>query len=464
MRIPFAKQAYSSRSLPVMAQRCLNLYPEFQSKDAKDTITLHSTPGLKLFVTVGTGPIQGTHKFKDLLYVVSGTTLYSVTSTGTVTSIGICSTGGRVIMDNNGIDIVMVNGIVGYEYSIAGGLKQIVDINFFPAKTVTFQDGYFIFERTGTGQFFLSGLYAVTFLGTDFATAEGSPDDLKAVLSDTRELWLFGDNTIEVWWNSGDANFPFERYQGAYIEKGCAASYSVAKMNNIVFWLADDLSVYMAIGFKEQQISQPGIDFAIGGYARVDDAYGFTYIQEGHFFYQLTFPSENATWVFDISNKLWHERGSDYPVKRHRSNSHTKAFKKHLVGDYQNGNVYEYDLDTYTDNGQPIIRDAVSPPIYDEVDKIFMSRMQVDFESGVGLIDGQGSDPQAMLRWSDDGGKTFKNEHWKSIGKVGGYLDRVVWRRLGGFRQRIFWLRITDPVKIAIISAYAKIIGTSAEK
>ncbi len=464
MKIPFAKQAYSSRSLPVMAQRCLNLYPEFQSKDAKDTITLHGTPGLKLFAKVGSGPIEGTHKFKGLLYVVSGIQLYSVNSSGAETYIGKCSTGGRVSMADNGIDIVIVNGSVGYEYSLSGGLKQIVDINFFPAKTVTFQDGYFIFERTGTGQFFLSGLYAVTFLGTDFATAEGSPDDLKGVISDTRELWLFGDNTTEVWWNSGDSNFPFERYQGAYIEKGCAASYSIAKMNNVVFWLADDLSVYMAIGFKEQQISQPGIDFAIGSYSRVDDAYGFTYIQEGHFFYQLTFPTANATWVFDLSNKLWHERASGYPFIRNRVNSYTKVFKKHIVGDFQNSNLYEYDLNTYDDNGQPLIRDAVSPPMNDEVDKIFMPRMQIDIESGVGLVSGQGNDPQAMLRWSDNGGRTWKNEHWNPMGKMGEYLYRVVWRRLGSFRQRIFWLRISDPVKVSIITAYAKVVKTSAEK
>jgi len=463
MKIPFALHAYESRSKPVMAQRCLNLYPEQQSQEAKDKITLHGTPGLKLFGTIGNGPINGSHIMNGVLYVVSGSTLYSVNSSGTGTSIGTCSGGSRVSMADNGINLAIVDGTSGYEYSVAGGLNKITDADFYPAKTVTFQDGYFIFERTGTGQFFISGLYAVTFLGTDFATAEGDVDDLVAVMSDTRELWLFGERTTEVWWNSG-ATFPFERYQGAYIEKGCGAAHSVAKLDNTVFWLGDDLSIYAAAGFEPQVISTHGIEFAIGGYATTSDAYGYTYVQEGHHFYVLTFPTAGATWVFDLMTKLWHERGSDYPVGRHRGNSYSFVYGKSIVGDYANGKLYELDLDTYTDNGTTIIRDAVSPPLHDDVNTVFMPSMQVDVESGVGLITGQGNEPKAMLRWSDDGGRTWSNEHWVSMGKIGEYSFRARWRRLGQFRQRAFWLRISDPVKVSIISAYAKVVISKTEE
>jgi len=454
MKIQFALQSYMSRSKPVAAQKCVNLYPEKHSPDAKDLISLVGSPGLLLFSTIGNGPIQGLHTMDKVLYAVSGGTLYSINSNGTGTSLGFCGFG-RVSMADNGTTLVIVNGSVGYSYSVAGGLAKITDADFYPSKTVTFQDGYFIFERSGTGQFYISNLYSVDFLGADFATAEGAPDDTVAVLCDTRELWLFGEHTIEVWWNSG-ATFPFERYQGAFIEKGCIAPYSVAKIDNTVFWLCDDLSVYAAKGFVPTKISNPGIDYAIETYTKVDDAIGYTYIQEGHHFYVLTFPSENATWVFDGITELWHERSSD--GGRHRSNNYIKAYGKHLVGDYENGNIYQLDLDTYTDNGSLIVRDAVSPAIHNEVDNVFMSRFQIDIESGTGLVTGQGSDPQAMLRWSDDGGRTWSNEHWSSMGKLGEYLYRVVWRRLGRFRQRIFWLRISDPIKVSIISAYAKTI------
>lgn len=463
IKIPFGRQAYQSRSLPISSQRCMNLYAEEQHPDAKDQLPLHGTPGTVLWATVGNGPIQAMEVMDGVLYVVSGGTLYSVNSAGTATSIGSCVSGsGRVQMATNGTHLVIVDGSKGYSYSVSGGLAQITDAGFYASDTVTFQDGYFILNRNGTGQFYISGAYAVTFDALDFATAEGDPDDLKAVISNSRELWLFGAETSEVWWNSGAA-FPFERYQGTFIEKGCAAAHSPAKIDNTVFWLGDDRGVYAATGYQPQKISTPAIDYAFSNYTTVGDAFAYTYSQEGHKFYVLTFPTENATWVYDLQSKLWHERATGYPFGRHVSNCYAHAYSKHLVGDWANGKIYYFDLDVYTDNGTQIIRDVISPTVHDSSNPLFMSKMQVDVESGVGLVTGQGSSPQAMLRWSDDGGRTWSNEHWSSMGAIGEYFYRVIWRKLGMFRSRIFWLRISDPVKVTIISAYAKITSTGTD-
>ena len=86
-----------------------------------------------------------------------------------------------------------------------------------------------------------------------------------------------------------------------------------------------------------------------------------------------------------------------------------------------------------------------------------MPHLYLDFATGVGLTTGQGSDPQVMLRWSDDGGDTWSNEHWRSLGKTGAKKTRVHWNRLGQFgdKGRIFELTKSDPVEFSLLGAHA---------
>ena len=281
-----------------------------------------------------------------------------------------------------------------------------------------------------------------------------------SLIVDHRELWLLGERTTEVWFNSGDVNFPMSRIQGAFIEHGCAATHSVCKLDNSVFWMgADDKGrgmVFRAAGYVPQRISTHALEYAIGQYARVDDAIGWTYQQEGHAFYVLTFPTANATWCFDASTGLWHERAyrdASNALGRHRGNCHMVFAGKNIVGDWESGKLYALDLDTYTDNGDAIPRIRSCPHIANDLKRVFYAALQIDMETGVGLTDGQGSDPQAMLQWSDDGGFTWSNELWASIGKLGERKTRVRWRRLGKARDRVFQVTITDPVKVEIVGA-----------
>ena len=167
----------------------------------------------------------------------------------------------------------------------------------------------------------------------------------------------------------------------------------------------------------------------------------------------LKIPDE-ATFVYDVSTGLWHQRQS-YGQNDWAVTKAVHCYNKIFVGDDTNGNIYELDLDYYTDNGTTIERIAACPPLWAKSDRAIMSRFEVDFEAGVGLPVGQGSNPQAVLRWSDDGGRTWSNELWTSIGQLGQYRNRAVWRRLGQFRQRIMEVSVSDPVKIAIQGGYA---------
>jgi hypothetical protein len=400
---------------------------------------------------------------------VSGNKLYTVTSGMVATERGTLTTSsGPVSMADNGTTFVVVDGTVNAYKVVLATLafsaitfpSDIGGVTFAGVDTVAFQDGYFLMNLKGTGKFFITGLNDTTIDPLDFATAEGSPDLLLGLLCDHREVWLFGVGSIEVFYNSGNADFPFERMQGAFIEKGIAAIFSFEKVEDTVFWLGRDRAgqgiVYKAQGYQPQPISTRAVELAIQSYGDISDATAYTYQQNGHTYYVLNFPSANTTWVYDITTGLWHERVYTYQgeFQRHRANNHVFAFGMHLVGDYENGKLYELSTSTYSDDGAPISRQRVTPHVTSELARLFYHKFQLDLEMGVGLDGaGQGTDPQVMLRYSDDGGHSWSNEKWASIGKIGERTKRAIWRRLGQSRDRVFEITITDPVKVVMIGA-----------
>jgi hypothetical protein len=479
-QFPFIGASYMSRSRNFDAQRCVNLFPEASgSGTSKSIAMLIGTPGLTLFSTLSGAGVRGCIRFTAALsIVVVGGNVYSVTTAGVGTLIGtIVTRTTPVSMASNGTTVMLVTG--GPEgYAITPNanptlatVAPIVNPAFFGADRVDYIDGYFVFNQPGTGRFQITGLFATTVNPLDFATAEGSPDLLVSLIVNQREIWLFGENSTEVFFDSGNALFPFQRIQGAFIEQGCAAKYSPAKSGTTLFWLsADDRGqgmVLKASGYQPQRVSTHAIEYAIAQYPRIDDAIGYTYQQEGHIFYVLTFPTGNATWVFDESTQLWHERAWRNPVdaslNRHRSNCQMAFGGKVIVGDWETGKLYSLNLDAYDDNGDilPAIRQCAHEASADDTWQFF-HRLWIDMETGVGLNSGQGSDPQVMLEWSDDGGHSFPNQMWASAGKIGEYRRRVNYRRLGKSRDRVWRVTITDPVKRIFIAADAAMTAGNA--
>jgi hypothetical protein len=300
------------------------------------------------------------------------------------------------------------------------------------------------------------------------------PDNMVSLFFDHREVWLFGTQSVEVWYNAGDTPFPLARIQGAVNEIGCAATFSVAKMDNSLFWLGSDARgqgvVFRANGYTGQRISTHAVEYAIQSYGTISDAIAFTYQQDGHAFYVLSFPTAQKTWVFDVATAAWHERAgfANGEFIRHRANCQTFFNNEVVVGDFQTGKIYAYDLDVFADDTLPqkwLRSWRALPQGQNNLKRTAQHALQLDCESGVGLVTGQGSDPQVMLRWSDDGGHTWSNEHWAGIGKMGEYGFRAFWRRLGmtnKLRDRVYEVSGTDPVKIAIMGAELALSGTNA--
>lgn len=477
MKSPILGSAYVARSVNAADNRMINLFPEIIPEGGKEPAFLNRAPGLKLKVSVGLGPIRGMWEFDNNLYVVSRDKLYKVDSSYAVTTLGTVSgTSGPVSMSDNGTQLFVACNGPSYIYnSQTNAFAQITDSDFPGAGTVSYLDGYFVFNEPNSQKIWVTALLDGTSVDPlDFASAEGSPDGVVGIIVDHRELWVFGTNSVEVWYNSGNADFPLSRIQGAFNEIGCAAPYSIAKMDNGLFWLGKDARgqgiVYRANGYTGTRISTHAVEWQIQQYENMSDAIAYTYQQDGHSFYVLIFPQANRTWVYDVATQAWHERAgfANGEFTRHRSNCQAFFQGEVLVGDYQNANVYSFDLDDYSDNGsiQKWLRSwRALPTGQNNLKRTAQHSLQLDCETGVGLNLGQGSDPEVMLRWSDDGGHTWSNEHWVSIGKIGEYYRRAIWRRLGmtlKLRDRVYELSGTDPVKIAIVGAELMLSPTNA--
>lgn len=462
MKVPFIGGAYAGRSSNVNAERCLNFYFE-----AGPNPSLVGTPGLTLRLTLSYGPIRGLKEFGDCLYAVAGPYVYKIDSAHNVISLGTIGTSaGRVGMANNNTHLMIVDGSTSGYYTDGTTLSTISDVDFGGGTSVAYQDGYLIVTEPGSGIFRISDLNSVTsWVDTDFATAEGWPDNLRQALSSSRELWLLGNATTEVWWNSGNADFPFERVQAGFIQRGVASSYGAALLDNSLAWITSDerghpLAVHAVDGYQPQVISPTNINWQWAQYSGWSDVFTYTYQLEGHEFWVVTFPTANRTWVYDATTKQWHQWSSNIdnePLSRHRSNCHAYAFGRHYVGDYNSGKIYTLEPAVYTEDGAAIIRDRITQGDGADENRLSVSQLQVCFEEGVGLVAGQGSNPQAMMRWSKDGGHTWSNEVWRTVGAQGRYGTRAVWRKLGVGRTWTFWLRVSDPVKWIVTDAVAKL-------
>jgi len=462
MIIQFATNSYRSKSLPLSSERAVNVYAEREPPDAKTQVAVFGVPGLSLFATCGTGPIRGAHVMGGVLYVVSGQLLYSVSSAGVSTVLGGSVSGaGTVSMTDNGTQLLILNGTFGYIYTVAGGFQIITSSNFHASSSGTFFDNYFVMAWDGTNKFFISAsLDGLTYSGTDFASAEVSPDYVVAIVNQQENLLIFGQTTIETWYDAGTVNFPFQRIDGGTVERGCAAAMSPVKEDNSVFFLGDDRVFYRLDGTIPRRVSTHAIEDAWQNYTFVSDCFTFSYTFDGHKFIVVTFPTANATWVYDISTGLWHERESwdiNYnSYGRWRGVCAVNVYNKILVGDAYSGQIGYVNDAIYTEFGNTIQGLMITPIINNDRKRIFMSRFELDLEQGVGTTTGQGANPQVMLDWSDDGGRTFKSPQlWHGMGKIGEYLTRVFWRRLGQFRNRVLRVTISDPVRRTIIAAHA---------
>lgn len=496
--IGFVGQAYEAPDPYQDSQKLINWYPEVsQDEKSKTPVALLGAPGLNVIfdfsiTTSGiaipdTGGVRGCWVLpggvKAIWVVGQAVILTTMTVPATQTTIAqfskvfvgnLLTNSGPVCIRDNGLGgyVVIVDGPFGYTYNIASGaFAQIVDPAFLGADRVAFIDGWLIFNQPNTQNFYTNAPtpYTITFSGSFFAKNDTSSDNLVTLMENNRELWLIGERHSEVWYDSGGANFAFDRIPGVAPQIGCSAKHSIARLGSSLVWLGQSERgqnvVIQTEQYSYKDISTRAIEHQISQYPLVSDAVGYTYEEEGHLFYVLTFPTADKTWVYDVSSGMWHERASYDPVTgvfhRHKSSGFINYQNIRMVGDFQHQLGYQMSRVYYSDGGTnpeaatPLIALRRCPHLWSKEnrERIFHSSLQIEFSPGVGLQTGQGVNPQAMMRFSDDGGTTYGTLRTTTIGAAGRYKNRAMWRRLGQARDRVYEVSISDPVKRDVVGA-----------
>jgi hypothetical protein len=500
MEIPIIGGAYADRSTDLNAQACINLFPIVDKQDGKKVLSLRGTPGIVQFANpLGSAALtpsslellaedstnlldeEGENLLMDVkfnvramlvangsLYCVIYSSIYKVESDGSATLLGAITTlDGFVTMESNSIEILIADGTnYGYLITLADdSVNLVTSINYPVTEGITFQDGYFIAVEKGSGKWYISSLYdGQTWGALDFTTAESKPDNALLPLSTMHDVWIFGETSIEGYFNSGNVDFPFERINGSSMDIGCGAVGSPIRIDGVMYFLSNKGQVCKLVGYEAVPISTAQVDYQISTYTLISDALSLTYSKDGHSFYVLTFPSAECTWVYDITTGFWHEWLSYTEIAgtagRHRCNRSVQFGLDWIIGDYSNGLLYKLKMDTYTDNLQPIVRQRVTQTTFKERTNIIHHSLTLDFEAGVGVP--VCVDPQVILEWSDNGGHTWSNQHSVSMGTAGSYTKRAKWNRLGKSRNRVYKITIADPVKVNILGAYAELEACTA--
>lgn len=554
-RVPLLGGAYQSRSVIASAQRSVNLYSEANPPDGSPPVpaTCYPTPGLQLLSTPpNIEAARQTYRASNGdLYAVIGPQVYFVANTFVWTLLGsIPDATTPVTFSDNGLVIILVDGTqIGYAIDIVTRAFGIItDPAFYGARSVSYQDTYFIFNRPGTAQFYISlsnvnfdmltgtvgavysgsisaggtgyvsstytavpltggsgsgaqativvaggivttvtvtaqganyavgnvlsasntnlggsgsgfvysvaNVHGAAFDPLDLAAKTGGADNIVAAPTVHGELWLIGELTTEIWYDAGAADFAYQRIQGAFVDHGCAAPYSIAQIDINLIWLSQDRQghgiVVKTNGYSVAQISTHAIEQEIQTYSNISDAIGYCHQIEGHAFYVLTFPTADKTWCYDLSTGQWHERSSidgNGVLHRHRSNCFSFAYGYNIVGDYQNGNLYSLTNTVFTDNGTDIPRIRSFPHISTSGKRKVFQNLQADIATGQIVGGSAGTAPKLFLRFSNDKGRSFGNPVQSSLGATGEYLVSPQWNQIGMARDGVFeisWAANTD--------------------
>lgn len=479
INVPITEGFYESHSLPVNAQECKNWYVAPVLAGGLSQEVLYGTPGLSQLTSSGSGPYsfnRGIHVKNDIPYFVNGTTLYKLDRTiddfgddeFSLAALGTISGTGRVSMADNGSQLFILepdgNGYI-YDENSGTPFQQITDPDFTAngsPQYVVFLDGYFVIT-TDEKKFIVSSLNdGLSYNALDFGSAEADPDRIVRPIVLNNQLFILGSETTEVFRNVGGSGFPFQRVSGFIFDKGCSAPFSVEKSDSSFFMLGGGMnefdSIWLFTGSGYQKISTPAIDNLIQSVRDIDrvNAFSWQYSQRGSFFLGISIGPH--TIVYDLFSKKWHERSSviDSQSGAFRANYIVSAYNRLLVGDTQDGRIGVLDTDVYTEYGSTICRVVSSPNLSVELSNTKVSMIEATVESGMG--NDEVESPVMSMDYSDDGGKTFVYPRNRSIGKIGEYERRAVWRRNGAFpRFRILRFVLTDPVKPVLISVTAEV-------
>jgi hypothetical protein len=445
------------------------MYVEQVESDRKRYV-LYSMPGLRQVAVLPSGPVRGLYEATNgRVFAVTSTTLFEVFSGFSFLSRGTIHTGTTpASFTDDGITMVFTVDGIGYGYAFA--TDALTTLPLTGPQTfgqVGYIDGRIVLNEPDTRRFWYTPILdALTWPPLNFYSAEARPDPLVTLLVDHREIWLFGSQSIEVWFSTGDALSPFARMQNVFIEQGIETPYAVEALDNVLFWLGGSIRgegpVWTVEGYSPKRVSTHALESAMAGMSTVGDCVFATARHGGHAWLVADYPSGEQTWAFDTATQAWAEWPrllGDGSFSNYPSNTHCLAFGEHLWGDRTTGALFLWDPDYHRYGTGTRLCRRTSPHVRNEQKRIRYSQFRVECEAGVGL-DGAppvGADPQMMLRTSNDGGHSWSHGRWRSMGRIGARKQQVCWYNLGQHRELAFEVSISDPIKVAMLAAYLEV-------
>lgn len=477
-RLPLTLGAYSSRSIISSAQRCVNLFAEKNPSDSPTEYTYYPSAGLRLLseAPVPAGARCAFRANTGDLYYICGVNVYYVSPAWAFTLLGTITVGSNICyMADNGTTAVLVDSTTtGYQIDLTTRVMTTITAatngpppaalsvyEFNGGTRVDVMDGYIVVNDRGTRNFRSTYLNQIIWDALFFAAKNGFSDNLVAAVCQKREIWLIGEKTTELWFNAGTPDFPFAIQQGPFIAHGCVAPYSIATSNGAVYWLTQDQNGTNILGrgegYKVTPVSTRALETEWSTYSTTADAIGFCFQQNGHPFYQITFPTADKTWRFDESTGQWHEpvwTDGNGVEHRHRANVTAFAYGINVVGDWETGALYALDPNVYTDNGAPMQWRRGFPHVVDDGNRVIYPGFALDAQCGASAGSPPADQPTVLLRYSDDRGQTWSNPIQQSLGNTGEYLVQAQWNRLGMARDRVFEVYGTIPGFFAVNGAW----------
>lgn len=447
MEINLGLGSYQLAARSLSSQRMVNAYIEPAPPGAKSKASVSQCFGIKDFLTVGSDFCRGGTVVNNTVYVVVGTGLYSLTVDGLTNYLGLIPGSGRVFVQGDGTNIMVTCNGPSYVYT-GGVVKQITDPAFPGAQWVTFLDGYMV-VGPGDGRVYVNQTpyQPASWNALNFASAEASPDDVVVGVVDHRELALFNRETTEFWYDSGAVNFPLTRTASGFMEKGTSSKYGPVKSNNSIYFPGHDGPIYRVDGYTPVRISTYTVEQAIASYTD-KTCVGLSWLEGGHAMVGFSYPA--GTWVYDISTSIWHERAS-YGYANWRIIGVLRANNQTYVLDGQSNRIGILDPGTFAEWDKPLVSQITSAAIANNNEFIQHAKLELVFEQGVGTLGG--NDPQVMLQYSNDGGRTWSSEIWRGLGKLGDYRRQVIFNRLGQAQDRVYRLSASDSVRRTLIQA-----------
>lgn len=481
---PTLKHARETRPIPIVGgsapaerskvgpQRSINWFPVKPERDGEEAY-LRGRPGLELLVELPRSPIRGLYVHEYRLFVVAGARVYEVDADGDTREWGtIPTSSGRVGITSFsaplGDTLIIGDGAAFYAVDLNTAIVTTITDAPRGRYCITFNQR--IVYQGENGQVFYSEVSDPTNIpGANFFTAESLSDTVVAITATEDQVWLHGEDSTEVWFNTGDANNPFQRISGGVLYSGCLYPATALRVDHATMWVdrnKDGLGiVYRTSGFSPVRVSTSPVERFIAE-ANIGGLSAYSYQEDGHTFYCLNALGQNTggnqnlpSWCLDLKTGEWHERAwlnrETGIQERHRVEFHANAYGKNIVGDYESGKIYVQSLDIHSDDGQEIRRTRVTPRFGFSGRSVIMDEVWLDFATAVGLDgSGQGTDPQVMLRVSGDGA-SFGSEMTCPLGKIGEYDSQVRFFGLGLGRDWVFEISVSDPVFTALMGGEA---------